>query len=89
MQWTSLDAKDPQVQWGNSSGIYTEIVNSKFDSYSRDDMCGSPANATGWSDPGLLHRALLTGLDPGARVFYRVGDPVRNMLVVPKCSPAK
>ena len=34
-------------------------------------MCGSPANiesATYFIDPGVMHRVLLTGLTPGARV---------------------
>ena len=39
-------------------------------------MCGAPANSTGWVDPGWLNYAALTGLQPGTRYYYAVGDPV-------------
>jgi hypothetical protein len=34
----------------------------------------SHARRDGWLDPGSLHAATLSGLTPGARVFYTVGD---------------
>jgi hypothetical protein len=34
----------------------------------------SHARRDGWLDPGALHAATLTGLTPGARVYYSVGD---------------
>ena len=43
-------------------------------SYSASDMCGSPAIDFGYRDPGLLHRAKLTGLQPGSTYYYTCGD---------------
>ena len=37
-------------------------------------MCGSPAVDFGYRDPGLLHRANLTGLQPGSTYYYTCGD---------------
>ncbi len=31
-------------------------------------MCGAPANAEGWRDPGLLHSAVLSNLRPGTHI---------------------
>ena len=37
-------------------------------------MCGSPAIDFGYRDPGLLHKAKLTGLEPGLTYYYSCGD---------------
>jgi hypothetical protein len=37
-------------------------------------MCGAPANATGFIDPGMMHNALLDGLTPSTRYYYVYGD---------------
>ena len=37
--------------------------------------CGSPANGTGWLDPGLMHHAVIPEVPPpGARLHYRFGS---------------
>lgn len=41
------------------------------------DMCGGPAAGEGWLDPGSLHRAVVTGLQPNTEYFYVYGDKVR------------
>ena len=38
------------------------------------DLCGPPATTVGWRDPGFVHSAVLSGLVPGARYSYTVGD---------------
>ena len=76
LQWATLNRSEPQVRWGLQPGIDEWTVASNVSTYARGDMCGAPANASGWSDPGLLHQALLTGLQPGTRYYYIVGDPV-------------
>ena len=82
MQWTSLDFRDPQAQWGIHSKQHIYTAPSNVTKYTQGEMCGPPANASGWSDPGVLHRALLTGLKPSTRYFYRVGDPVSTVEIL-------
>lgn len=43
----------------------TQEVAAESSTYDRDDMCGPPANTKGFHDPGLLHSAVLSGLNPG------------------------
>lgn len=43
--------------------------------YTAADMCGQPANASGWRDPGYIHTATMTGLAPGETVYYSFGSP--------------
>ena len=38
------------------------------------DLCGAPATTLGFRDPGFVHSAVLSGLVPGARYSYTVGD---------------
>ena len=81
VQWTTRDTYStvngyfPTVQWGIASGQYTfESLKGTSQTYTRDDMCGSPANSSGWNiDPGYFHYAVMTGLVPGQRYYYRYG----------------
>ena len=75
-QWTTRDeGAAPAVQWGPAPGAYASSAAATSPTYTRADMCGAPANASGWLDPGVFHRAVMTGLRPGQRYFYRYGDP--------------
>lgn len=74
VQWVSRDRGLPTVRWGRSLGRYTDSAPGDSTTYSRADMCGPPANASGWADPGWLHAAVMRGLQPGQRYFYRYGD---------------
>ncbi|KAM0900236.1 hypothetical protein ACQ4PT_020790 [Festuca glaucescens] len=43
--------------------------------YERRQMCGYPANdIVGWRDPGFVFDAVMKGLQPGRRYFYKVGS---------------
>lgn len=76
VQWTTRDrGTAPQVQWGTQPGDYTFSADATITTYTREEMCGAPANGTGWFDPGKFHYAVMTGLDPGKRYYYRFGDP--------------
>ena len=75
-QWTTRDAGRPVVRWGRESGRLAQENGGSFSTYTRLQMCGAPANSTGWVDPGWLNYAALTGLQPGTRYYYAVGDPV-------------
>ena len=43
--------------------------------YRRDDLCGGAATGYGWmsNGPGVLHTAVMEGLEPGVWYEYRVG----------------
>jgi hypothetical protein len=77
-QWTTRDAGRPVVRWGRESGKLAQENGGSFSTYTRLQMCGAPANSTGWVDPGWLNYAALTGLQPGTRYYYTVGDPVSH-----------
>lgn len=79
-QWTTRDAGRPVVRWGRVAGRTDQENGGSFGTYTQLQMCGAPANSTGWVDPGWLNYAALTGLQPGMRYFYTVGDPVSHSL---------
>jgi hypothetical protein len=72
--WVTKNSSNPQVKWGTASGGYTHILDADSSSYSASDMCGSPAIDFGYRDPGLLHKAKLSGLQPGLTYYYVCGD---------------
>lgn len=77
VEWTTKDSKHPVVKWGSTPGVYTHTVPARSSTFTVHDMCGPPANSTGWVDPGVFHSAVLEGLQPGMRYYYIVGDEVR------------
>lgn len=82
VQWTTRDKPidAPTVQWGTVPGQYTfTSVSGITQSYTRAEMCGPPANTTGWLDPGKFHYAMMTGLTPGQRYYYRYGGKYKNI----------
>lgn len=75
VQWVSGSGAAQQVQWGAAPGALTYSAPSAALTYAADQMCGAPANSTGWLDPGWQHSAALPSLPPGAaRVHYRFGS---------------
>jgi len=67
------------VQYGTQPGVYT----AQGSGYEYTYTVGVPA----WA--GFLHRVLVTGLVPGTRYYYRVGDGVNwspefNFVAVPE-----
>ncbi|KAK3704751.1 hypothetical protein QZH41_009742, partial [Actinostola sp. cb2023] len=45
-----------------------------FKTYKASDMCSSPANTTGFRDPGNIHEVLLTDLKPSTTYYYQFGS---------------
>eukprot|EP01111_Echinosteliopsis_oligospora_P008248 TRINITY_DN2377_c0_g1_i1.p1 TRINITY_DN2377_c0_g1~~TRINITY_DN2377_c0_g1_i1.p1 ORF type:complete len:580 (-),score=162.90 TRINITY_DN2377_c0_g1_i1:5-1744(-) len=74
LTWTSLHSSSPSVQWGEKSGQYTEQAQATTNTYTQEDMCGSPASDIGWYNPGLIHSAYLSNLVPNQEYFYVYGD---------------
>ncbi|KAJ8635668.1 hypothetical protein MRB53_009935 [Persea americana] len=74
LTWVSGDNKPQQVQYaGGKSG--TSMVTT----FTQDDMCGaklvpSPAMDFGWHDPGYIHSAVMTDLEPSSTYSYRYGS---------------
>ena len=74
--WSSARGDDasPAVRWWREDppGVRTsDVVVTKATTYTyeRDDLCGAPANASGYRDPGRIHRAALTGIDRATTRF--------------------
>jgi hypothetical protein len=80
-QWVTKNSSNPTIKWGTSPGAYTHTAAASSSTYTRQELCGPPANAEGFVDPGLFHAALLEGLEPGQRYYYVVGDEVRLALI--------
>ncbi|KAL4458159.1 hypothetical protein ABPG75_013024 [Micractinium tetrahymenae] len=74
VQFTTHDAAQPVAQYGRAPRALAFTVPARTATYGAADMCGGPASGEGFLDPGWLHTALLTGLEPGQQYWYRVGD---------------
>ena len=78
VQWTTRNSPSPEVRWGSQPGSYPYQAAASSLTYTQEDMCGPPANAQGWLDPGTFHKAVMTGLQPGQRHYYIYGDEVSH-----------
>ncbi|KAG8656700.1 hypothetical protein MANES_04G164100v8 [Manihot esculenta] len=71
--WVSGSNEPQYVQYGNGKTL-TSIVTT----FSQEDMCSSvvpsPAKDFGWHDPGYIHSAVMTGLNPSSKFSYRYGS---------------
>ncbi|KAE8038328.1 hypothetical protein FH972_010851 [Carpinus fangiana] len=72
LTWVSGDMEPQQVQYGNGKTLTSEVTK-----FSQDNMCSSalpsPAKDFGWHDPGYIHSAVMTGLEPSNTFSYRYG----------------
>ncbi|KAK8950263.1 putative inactive purple acid phosphatase 24 [Platanthera guangdongensis] len=71
LTWVSGDGSAQQVQYAdgrNSTSLVT--------TFTQHDMCSdlSPAKDFGWHDPGYIHSAIMTGLQPSSSYFYKYGS---------------
>ncbi|OWM90033.1 hypothetical protein CDL15_Pgr026946 [Punica granatum] len=70
--WISGDGEAQQVQYGDGKSETSQVA-----TFSQDDMCSkaipSPAKDFGWHDPGYIHSAVLTGLQPSTSYSYKFG----------------
>ena len=76
----SDSSETPLLKWGTESGVLTTTVAATTTRIQRHQMCGRPANSTGWRDGGLLHTALLSGMVAlgGKSFVYIFGDGSTN-----------
>ncbi|XP_066309836.1 probable inactive purple acid phosphatase 27 [Miscanthus floridulus] len=74
LTWVSGDGNPQQVQYGDGKSSTSEVA-----TFTQDDMCSiavlpSPAKDFGWHDPGYIHSAVMTGLQPSQSYTYRYGS---------------
>ncbi len=75
VQWVSGSGEQQQALWGTSPQALSNKVLSTAVTYTAAQMCGAPANSTGWLNPGWQHRAVLPVDPAGAgRIHYRFGS---------------
>lgn len=88
--------------------MYDHVADASTYTYTREQMCGggisfnieeadkinSDAAHIGWRDPGLLHTAVMTGLEFGQKYYYMYGDEKRggwsaedSFVAAPKLGP--
>ncbi|KAF4347639.1 hypothetical protein G4B88_024277 [Cannabis sativa] len=66
--WVSGDSKPQKVEYGDGKTQVSEVT-----TFTQKDMCASPAKDFGWHDPGFIHSAVMTGLQPLTEFTYRYG----------------
>jgi hypothetical protein len=75
--WSSATSTTPTLKWGTvQGGEYNNVVQAVTEQITIDEVCGAPANETGWFDTGLVHIALFEGMEALAsqQVYYIFGD---------------
>ena len=58
--WSTKNTTDNVACYGDLNEA-VKCVAATVSTYAASDLCGSPANSTGWSDPGQIVTATMTG----------------------------
>eukprot|EP01083_Nonionella_stella_P115006 340545_1 len=77
IRWISSLVSNPMVQIGTTSKQYTHSFTATHSTYNTSQMCGSSASivsAKQFRHPGYIYTAIMTGLQPNTRYFYRFGN---------------
>lgn len=75
VQWVTRDKGKPAVRWAiQQQDQHVQVAAGDSLTYRRADMCGSPANSSGWMEPGWMHGAVMSELQPSTRYVYWYGD---------------
>lgn len=73
LTWVSGDKEPQEVRYGAGKSQQSQVT-----TFTQDDMCGStitsPAKDFGWHDPGYIHSAVMTGLEPSTTFSYKYGS---------------
>lgn len=80
--WSSFDSTKPVLKFRTTnSGTYTSIVPATTDAVKKEELCGYPANDSGWFDTGLIHTARMSGMKAlaGKTIYYIFGDAATNL----------
>eukprot|EP01038_Epipyxis_sp_PR26KG_P012938 gene12938-17346_t len=80
--WSSAYSTQPVLKWGIASGVYTHVVNASSETIQQSELCGGPANSSGYFDLGLIHTANITGIKEmnlnSKNIYYKFGDLATN-----------
>lgn len=91
---TNRKALDKYIKDGKKAAA-VRVADAKAMTYAPGDLCGSPANDTGYLDPGNANYAVYDKMTPGKTYFYAVmtrgglWSDVRNFTVPPAASATK
>lgn len=75
--WLTQFEGAPFVRYGLAEDELDAQVPANVTTYTAADLCGAPANSTGWKAPGMINSGVMAGLEPNTRYYYVVGDEVR------------
>ena len=95
VSWTSAqgdDAAKHRVEWGVKASSLDRVTPAASHTYAAADLCGFPANASGFHAPGFFHEAVLelasdTPGAPPTKFFYRVGSDAYGWSAVHSFTP--
>ncbi|KII74439.1 putative inactive purple acid phosphatase 27 [Thelohanellus kitauei] len=78
IMWTSaLDRQSFVIYWTERNTTQKSYAYTR--KYTASDMCGSPANSSGYMDPGFIHDVVLFNLKPNEKYWYYVGTELVMM----------
>uniref|UniRef100_A0A0D3H8N5 Purple acid phosphatase n=1 Tax=Oryza barthii TaxID=65489 RepID=A0A0D3H8N5_9ORYZ len=85
--WTSgynVDEAYPFVEWRMNGKENARARRSPADTltFTRNHLCGKPANAEGYRDPGFIHTAFLKNLWPNREYSYQMGHELLDGTIV-------
>uniref|UniRef100_A0A0D9XFE3 Purple acid phosphatase n=1 Tax=Leersia perrieri TaxID=77586 RepID=A0A0D9XFE3_9ORYZ len=83
--WTSgynIDEAYPFVEWRMKGEENAKRTPADTLTYTRGHMCGKPANAEGYRDPGFIHTAILKNLWPNRDYSYQIGHELPDGSIV-------
>ncbi|RLN32938.1 putative inactive purple acid phosphatase 27 [Panicum miliaceum] len=83
--WTSgynINEAYPFVEWKMKGEESPKRAPAGTLTYTRRHLCGKPANAEGYRDPGFIHTAFLKNLWPNREYSYQIGHELPDGTVV-------
>eukprot|EP00948_MAST-09A_sp_MAST-9A-sp1_P002947 g2947.t1 len=69
-----------------STATVTCVTDGTASAYTKDELCGAPANAWGWRDPGTINEIIVGPLRSNEVIYFRVGDATQTETVSPSFS---
>ncbi|KAL6772256.1 hypothetical protein ACKKBG_A29540 [Auxenochlorella protothecoides x Auxenochlorella symbiontica] len=76
--WLTQFEGAPFVRYGLAEDELDAQVPANVTTYTAADLCGAPANSTGWKAPGTINSGVMADLEPNTRYYYVVGDEAAN-----------